>query len=90
MKVGIRLERHSYVDGLRDLEEEVCLGPFDWIEVEGNRMVAEADSGNRRFDELAWCGGAGRWETQDGRKWDSYCIYPFTPEMQPDYIIVAS
>jgi hypothetical protein len=54
MSVKIRFERYSYEGGIRDLAAKTTLGPFDWVEVEGNQMIAESDGGNTRHDPLAY------------------------------------
>jgi len=53
MSVKIKFERYCYPGGMRDIEAELTLGPFDWVEVEGDQMVAGAEDGNVRHDPLA-------------------------------------
>lgn len=87
MSVNIRFES-------RERDEDYTLGPFDWIEIDGNIMVAEAQNGAVRHEELAALCQAAivpnddsyrpmRWETEDGRRWNYFVIYttkaPDTP-----------
>ena len=77
--IQIRFERHSYTHGIRDVVDEVTYGPFDWIEAEGNQLIAESDEGQLRFDPLAIVAQVPRgaptlWQTMDKRQWHYFCV----------------
>jgi len=83
----IRFERHSYEDGYRELEEQLVLGPFDWVEVEGGTMNAEAEDGNVRHDPLAILEPEPHnWHWQiEGRegKWQYFVVFSHDGEDPP-------
>lgn len=77
MSVHIRFESPDYRSGEADEAEGIyTLGPFDWIEVEGRTMTAEAEDGAVRHEELASLNLVDLcWETEDGRRWHYFVIY---------------
>jgi hypothetical protein len=67
MSVGIRFE-------CRDSDEDYTIDSFDWIEVDGDTMVAESDYGIVRHEQLA-VRIDGHWMTADNRRWSYFVIY---------------
>ena len=80
MSVKIRFDRFVWNDaGIRDLDESLELGPFDWIEIETNVMCAAADEGAVRHDPLAVLHteeGNWHWTIEDREGiWHYFVIY---------------
>jgi len=46
MSVMLRFEN-------RETDEHKILGPFDWIEIDGDKIIAESNDGNIRHEDIA-------------------------------------
>lgn len=81
--VGITFNRYSHRAGVRNIETSVTYGPFDWIEVEVPVIIAEAQDGEKRFDQLAVLYtpvGNYHWKTADNQIWHDFVVSTWTAE----------
>lgn len=87
-KVTLTLTRYKRTANVRSVEHSEVFGPFDWIEVEVPVIIAEAQDGDKRFEQLAvlYTPVANyHWKTKDGKAWHDFVVSPWTGEHPEQY-----
>ena len=87
--VKITFTRYKYDPyNMRDIEETVTYGPFDWVEVEVPVINAEANGGEERWEQLAVLHtpvGNYHWRTADNKHWRDFVVSEFTDRDETRY-----